>query len=80
MTTNEYFWNSLDIAELNKGWRLQFIPSHGPFAGQPITRVFVGPTDQDRAIVVMQHRYGAESHVLAGKSLDGTAGFGVWDE
>jgi hypothetical protein len=72
------YFSSLE--EMNKGWRLQFIPSKGPFAGQPITRVFVGPTDQERAIVVMQHRYGQESHVLAGKSLDGTSEFGEWDE
>lgn len=80
MTTSKYVWNSLDIEELNKGWRFQLIPSKGPFAGQFITRVFVGPNDRDRAISVVQHRYGQEASVLAGKRLDGSAEFGVWDE
>lgn len=80
MTASNYVWNSLEIAELNKGWRFQFIPSKGPFAGQPITRVFVGPTDRERAIAVLRNRYGAEAHVLAGRSLDGTSEFGDWDE
>jgi hypothetical protein len=74
----DYYFS--DLSELNKGWRFQFIPSQGPFAGQFITRVFVGPTDQERAKSVLHHRYGAESQILAGRSLDGTAEFGVWDE
>lgn len=80
MSTSKYYFNSLDIEELNKGWRFQFIPSKGPFAGQAITRVFVGPTGRKRAISVLQHRYGQEARVLAGRSLDGTSEFGDWDE
>jgi hypothetical protein len=74
---NPYF---ASLAELCKGWRFQFIPSKGPFAGQPLTRVFVGPTDRERAIAVLRNRYGAEAHVLAGQRLDGNEEFGVWDE
>jgi hypothetical protein len=74
---NPYF---ASLAELEKGWRFQFIPSKGTFAGQPITRVFVGPIDRERAISTLQHRYGQESHVLAGRRLDGKEEFGDWDE
>lgn len=64
------------------GWLLHFIPAQGPLAGQPIRRTFiVGPKGaQNDCIALMHEKYGEESHLLAGRSLNSDIEFGVWDE
>lgn len=62
------------------GWRLQFIPSAGDFAGQVISRVFVVPGGTLGAAKKVCHiRYGEHAHILAGFSLSEDSHFGVWD-
>ena len=63
------------------GWRLQFIPSEGPFAGKPISRVFVtidGGLGRIKEICLI--RYGRSTHILAGAALHTDAKFGDWDD
>lgn len=64
-----------------KGWRFQFIPTAGQFAGQLISRVFVTHDGaQGTAKRVCRARYGDALHILAGAALHTDAKFGDWDE
>lgn len=64
-----------------QGWRLQFIPSDGPFAGEPISRVFIVPAGRlGEAKRVCRIRYGSATHILAGAALHNDEKFGDWDE
>lgn len=69
----------VEMIEVN-GWRLQFIPSEGDFAGQPITRVFISKAGRlGEAKRICKARYGADTHILAGAALHYDSKFGVWD-
>lgn len=64
-----------------RGWRFQFIPSIGSFAGQPITRVFVTITgNRSGAERACRNRYGLAAHILAGAALHSDERFGEFDE
>lgn len=70
----------VEMIEVN-GWRLQFIPSEGDFAGQVISRVFVSKVGRlGEAKRICKARYGADTHILAGAALHYDSKFGVWDE
>jgi len=65
---------------VGQGWRLQFIPSTGPFAGQPITRVFlITGGSRTKAVATCLLRYGVHTHILAGVALHSDERFGKWD-
>jgi hypothetical protein len=68
-------------AETIPGWNLYFIPAEGPLAGQPIRRTFiVGPIGKlGHCASLMREKYGAASHLLAGRSLHSDDQFGDWD-
>lgn len=64
-----------------EGWRFQFVPAKGPFAGQPITRTFVVPSGTlGAAKRTCRNRYGEAAYILAGRALHLDSKFGDWDD
>lgn len=64
-----------------EGWRFQFVPEKGSFAGQPITRTFVVPEGTlGGAKRTCRNRYGESTYILAGRALHNDSKFGELDE
>lgn len=64
-----------------KGWRLQFVPSSGNFAGLRISRVFVTLSGElGQAKAVCRNRYGSGTIIHAGAALHFDSRFGDWHE